>query len=139
MLIHVRLKSLSVAQSVAAIIAVSAGLGVLSEDLSDAAEKHAKRVCNLYCLISQVRQRLTQDSQIVFAAEIIFIVVVYMCKIAVCLLLHRLASQRFKRVYAVAVIAACGACCVASVLAVAIHETGSWLSSQNSARSLVIG
>jgi hypothetical protein len=76
----------------------------------------------------------------VFAAEIIFVVVVYVSKIAVSLLLHRLASQRFKRIYAIAIIATSCACCIASVLAVAVHHTGaSWPSSQNSARSLVSG
>ena len=73
-----------------------------------------------------------------FAAEVIFIVVVYLCKIAVSLLLHRLASQRFKRTYVIVIIATSCACCVASVLAVAIHHIGTpWLSDQSSARSLV--
>jgi fatty-acid desaturase len=87
---------------------------------------------------SQVWKQLTRYSQVVFAAEISFIVVVYVSKIAVSLLLHRLASQRFKRVYAIAIIAASCAFCIASVLAVAIHHTGTpWLSSQNSAHPLV--
>ena len=86
----------------------------------------------------QAWKRLTKYSQVVFAAETIFIVVVYVSKIAVSLLLHRLASQRFKRVYAIVIIATSCAFCIASVLAVAIHHTGTpWLSSQNSSRSLV--
>jgi TRAP-type C4-dicarboxylate transport system permease small subunit len=76
----------------------------------------------------------------VFAAEMTFIVVVYVCKIAVTLLLHRLASQRFKRAYAIATVAACVACCIASMLAIAIQDTGTpWLSGQKNARSLVSG
>jgi hypothetical protein len=87
---------------------------------------------------SQVWNQLTRYSQVVFAAETIFIVVVYASKIAVSLLLHRLASQRFKRVYAIAIIATSCAFCIASVLVVATHNTGTpWLSSQSSARSLV--
>jgi hypothetical protein len=86
------------------------------------------------------RKKLTEISQLVFATEMIFIVVVYVSKIAVGLLLHRLASQKFKRTYAVAVIAACGACCLASVLAVAIQDVGTpWLSSRKNARSMVSG
>jgi hypothetical protein len=83
-------------------------------------------------------EKLIKTSQIVFAAEVMFIVVVYVSKIAVGLLLHRLASQRFKRTYAIAVVAICGACCVASVLAVAVQDTGTpWLPSQKSASSIV--
>lgn len=68
----------------------------------------------------------------------IFIVVVYVSKIAVGLLLHRLASQKFKRNYAIAIIATCGTCCLASVLAIAIQEPETpWLSAQNSARPMV--
>jgi len=43
------------------------------------------------------QKKLIKCLQFVFAAEIIFIVVVYVCKIAVSLLLRRPASQRFKR------------------------------------------
>jgi fatty-acid desaturase len=81
---------------------------------------------------------LTMPLQIVFAAEVIFIVVVYLCKIAVILLLHRLASQRFKRTYAIAMIATCCAFCTASMLTIAIHGIGTpWSFSQNSAHQLV--
>jgi hypothetical protein len=62
-------------------------------------------------------------------------------KIAVGLLLHRLASQKFKRTYAIAIVATCGACCVASVLAVVIQDTQKpWLSRSmvNDVRSIWI-
>ena len=135
----IRLQALSVAQSVVAIRAVSAGLGVVPEDLSESAQQHAEKV-SLQSIRPQTSGVLIRNPQLVFAAETIFIVVVYVCKIAVSLLLHRLASQRFKRIYAIAIIATCGACCLASVLAVAIQGTGtSWLSSQKNARSMVSG
>lgn len=65
--------------------------------------------------------------------------VVYVSKIAVCVLLYRLAGQRFKRTYAIAIIAACGACCVASVLAVATRgDIGvPWRYNRDNAHSVV--
>lgn len=131
-------QALSMVQSAVAVKAVSAGLGVVPAELGNAATNRTEKVCRIRCG-SGGSAKLTEASQLVFVAEIIFVVVVYVCKIATSLLLYRLSGQRFKRTYAIAIVATCGACCVASVLAVAVQGDTSapWLYNRDNAHSVV--
>jgi hypothetical protein len=60
----IRLQALSVAQSVVAIRAVSAGLGVVPEDLSESAQQHAGKVCRKLAINTTTNQRSTDQKSI---------------------------------------------------------------------------
>ena len=71
--------------------------------------------------------------------QILFVVVVFLCKIAACLLIHRLICHKFQRIYALAIVTASVVCCFISLVLVNVglgsHQP--WVHQQNEAETLV--
>ena len=78
-------------------------------------------------------------SQLVFSMQLLFIVIVFSCKAAASLLIHRLTCHKTHRIYALAIVTASVVCCFISLVLVNVglgsHQP--WVHQQNEAETLV--
>jgi hypothetical protein len=71
--------------------------------------------------------------------QILFVVVVFSCKVAASLLIHRLTCHKIQRAYALAIVMVSVVCCLVSVLAlsVGLGERMPWAHQQDEAETVV--
>lgn len=78
-------------------------------------------------------------SQLVFSAQLLFIIVVFSCKAAASLLIYRLTCHKTHRIYALAIVTASVVCCFISLmlLSIGLGNHQPWVHQQNEAETVV--
>lgn len=70
--------------------------------------------------------------------QILFIIVVFSCKVAACLLIHRLICHKFQRIYALAIVAASVIFCFISLMGLSVgFGSEPWLHQRDETETVV--
>lgn len=71
--------------------------------------------------------------------QLLFVIVVYLCKVAASLLIHRLTCHKFHRISALAIVAVSVVCCFISLMliSVGIGSQLPWIHQQDNAETFV--
>lgn len=81
----------------------------------------------------------TNISQLVFSMQVLFIIVVFSCKVAASLLIHRLTCHKTQRIYALAIVTVSVVCCFVSMmlLSVGLGSSEPWAHQRDKAETMV--
>jgi len=68
----------------------------------------------------QYQSSPTDISQLVFSMQLLFVIIVFSCKVAASMLIYRLTCHKTHRIYALAIVAASVVCCFISLMLVSV-------------------